>query len=142
MKKILKILVCLSLIVPWVIAGPETAFSSLQKAVDEKWISYATDEDGIEYFYSPKRIQNLPGNLVRVWVKAVYPEKQSKFQRAELLWEIDCTKKSLRGISAKTTKKDGTPANLTKPSMWSDIPAGSTAESLCEAVCKKPKNGK
>lgn len=138
-KALVRILAFLSLIFSWIASGPGTAFSSSQKAGEEKWISYATDEDNTEYFYNPKKIQNMPGNLVRVWVKAVYPEKKSKYREAELLWEIDCSKNILRGISAKATLRDGSPADLTKPSSWSAIPAGSTAESLHEVVCKRDK---
>jgi hypothetical protein len=142
MKKIVKILVFLSVIALWGVAGIETAFSAVQKA-DDKWISYATDEDGTDFFYSPKKIQKLPGNIVKVGVKAVYSEKQSKFRgEGELIWEVDCTRKSLRGISASATKKDGTPFNISKPSEWSVIPEGSTAESLYEVACKKPLKGK
>ena len=142
MKKIVKILVFLSVIALWGVAGTETAFSSLQKA-DNKWISYATDEDGTDFFYNLEKIQKLPGNIVKVGVKAVYSEKQSRFRgEGEFLWEVDCARKSLRGISASATKKDGTPFNISKPSEWSDIPEGSTAESLYEVVCKKPVKGK
>jgi len=142
MKKTVKILVFLSFVILWVVAGPGTAFSSPQKADGKKWISYAIDEEGIEYFYSPKSVLTMPFNVVRVLVKTVYSEKQSKYREAELLWEIDCSKKSLRGISAKAILKNGKPVDLTKPSSWSDIPAGSTAESLHEIVCTKDKKKK
>ena len=142
MKKILKVLVFLTVIVPWVAAVTAEVSSSVQEVADEKWIPYATDEDGTDFFYNPKNIQRKSGSIVSVWVKAVYPENQSKFREAKLLWEIDCTKKSLRGISAKAVRRDGTPVNLTKPSVWSDIPDGSTAESLYEGVCGKPRKGK
>ena len=138
MKKIVKILVFLFVILLWGVAETETAFSSLQKA-DDKWISYATDEDGTDFFFNLAKIQKLSGNIVKVWVKAVYSEKQSKFRgEAKFLWEVDCNRRSLRGISVNAIKKDGTPVNITKPSEWSDIPAGSTAESLYEVVCLKP----
>lgn len=142
MKKTVKIFVFLSVIALWGIAGTETAFSSIQKA-DDKWVSYATDEEGTDLFFDPGKIQMLPGNTVKVWVKAAYSDKHSKFRgEGKFVWEVDCVKKSWRGISANTTKKDGTPVNISEPSEWSGIPDGSTAESLYEIVCKKPKKGK
>lgn len=142
MNKAVKILLVLSVILIWGVAGTETAFSSLKKA-DDKWISYATDEDGSDFFYNAEKIQKLPGKIVKVWVKAVYSEKQTKFRgEGSLVWEVDCTRKSWRGISAKATKKDGTPFNIEKPSEWSVIPDGSTAEALYEVVCKKTGKGK
>ena len=141
-KVIMKVLVFLAVMVLWMVAGTGTVFASVQKVADEQWIPYAADEAGTDFFYSPKNIQRKPGNIVSVWVKAVYPEKQSRFREAKLLWEIDCTKRSLRGISAKSARRDGTPVNITKPSVWSDIPDGSTAESLHEVVCKEPEKGK
>jgi hypothetical protein len=140
LKTVVKILTILSYIVVWILTGPGTSFSSPQKSGEEKWISYATDEDNTEYFYNAKKIQHMPGNSVKVWVKAVYPEKKSKYLEAELLWEIDCSKKSMRGITAKAKLKDGQPVDLTKPSSWSNIPAGSTAEALYELVCTREKS--
>lgn len=139
MKTLLTFMAVLALTAALVLAGTGVSWSSAKKTEDERWISYATDEDGIDYFYNAKKIQHMPGNIVRVWVKAVYPEKQTKYREAELLWEIDCSRNAMRGISVKATLKNGKPVDLTKPSSWSDIPAASTAESLYEVVCKKPK---
>lgn len=141
MKKILKISALLSVVMLFFVANTETALSSVEKS--NKWVSYAIDEDDTEFFYDPNKLQKLPGNIVKIWVKAVYSEKQPKFRgEAKFLWEVNCIRKSLRGISANATKKDGAPVNTTKPSEWSDIPEGSTAESLYEIICKKPETGK
>ena len=116
---------------------PEVSSPVKQEPSKEKWEYYASDEEDTGYFYSPDTLRRLKGNNVRVWVRAIYTEKNQKYSDAKFQWEIDCAKKRLRGISAKAKKRDGTSAVITGSSDWSPIPAESTAETLYETVCKK-----
>ena len=107
------------------------------EALTEKWVFYETDEDGTSYFYDAGNIQRLKGGLVLVWVQAVYTDKNPKFREGRFLWEVDCSKKRMRGLTAYVTKKDGIKETITQSSDWSPIPADSTAETLHGLVCKK-----
>ncbi len=82
-------------------------------------------------------MERLQGNLVRVWVKAIYSEKNPKYTEGQFQWEINCAKKTMRGLAATTKKKDGTSTTITQSSDWSSIPAESTAETLFDNVCTK-----
>lgn len=113
------------------------AAQDTQKNMQGTWIYYATDEDGADYALNPAKVERLQGNLVRVWVKAVYPEKNPKYTEGQFQWEIDCAKKTIRGITATTIKKDGTSATISEASDWSSIPDESTAETLYEITCNK-----
>jgi len=106
-----------------------------QEATKERWEHYASDEDDTGYFYNTDTIRHLKGKLVRVWVRAFYSEKNLKYSEAKFQWEIDCTKKKMRGLKANAKKKDGTAAVIAEASDWSVIPSESTAEILYEKVC-------
>ncbi len=67
----------------------------------------------------------------------MYSEKNPKYSEAKFQWEINCTKKKMRGLKANAKKKDGTSAIITESSDWSVIPSESTAETLYEKVCRK-----
>jgi hypothetical protein len=110
-----------------------------QESTLDKWEFYENDEDGTSYLYNASTVQNLKGGLLRVWVQAIYSEKNPKaaYRDARFLWEIDCSKKRMRGLTAYVTKKEGTKETITDPSDWSPIPAESTAETLHGIVCKK-----
>ncbi len=112
-----------------------------EEVIKERWEHYATDEDDTGYFFNSDTLQHLKGGLVRVWVRAIYSEKNPKYREAKFQWEIDCTKKKMRGLTANAKKKDGTAAIITESSDWSVIPSESTAETLYEKVCGK-KNKK
>jgi hypothetical protein len=71
------------------------------------WEHYATDEDGGGYFYNTSTVKHLKGNHVTVQVRAIYSAKKPNYSQAEFLWEIDCSKKSLRGLTANAKKKMG-----------------------------------
>jgi hypothetical protein len=103
----------------------------------DKWEFYATDEENINYAYNASGIEQLKGNVVRVWVQAIYPPSHLKYIGGRFQWEINCSKKKMRGIQAHMKKKDGTSLDITESSDWSPIPAESTAETLYESVCKK-----
>jgi surface-adhesin protein E len=126
---------CLSLVLLSFQAGASTPVK--QEASREKWEYYASDEEGTDYSYNPDALTRMEGNHVKVEVRAVYSEKNPKYSRADLQWEIDCTKKSMRGLAAHAKKKDGTQDILKQSSDWSAIPADSTAETLYETVCRK-----
>jgi hypothetical protein len=113
-----------------------------QDASKEKWEYYASDEEGTDYSYNPNTLKHMKGSLVKVWVRAVYSEKNPKYSQAQLQWEIDCAKKSMRGLTAQAKKKDGTRENIKTPSQWSAIPSESTAETLYDTVCKKKEKKK
>lgn len=103
----------------------------------DKWEFYDTDEDGTSYLYNASTVEHQKGGLVLVWVQAVYTDKNPKFREGRFLWEIDCSKKRMRGRTAYVTKKDGVKETITQSSDWSPIPAESTAETLHGLVCKK-----
>jgi len=133
--KLLTVLFCLSLVF---LAYQSRALSpGKEEVIKERWEHYATDEDEADYFFNPDTIQHLKGGFVSVWVRAIYSEKNPKYSEAKFLWEINCTKKKMRGLKANAKKKDGTSANITESSDWSVIPSGSTAETLYEKVCGK-----
>lgn len=133
--KLFSLCICLSLV--FLSYQTEASTPAKQESSTEKWEHYASDEEGAEYFYNPGTLTHVKGNLVKVWVRAIYSEKNQKYSQAELQWEINCTKKSMRGLTAKAKKKDGTQDLVNKSSDWSAIPSESTAETLYEAVCKK-----
>ena len=133
--KLLSLFFCLSLVLLTYQSGASTP--AKQEASKETWEYYASDEEGTAYSYNPDTLTLGKGNLVKVWVRAVYLEKNPKYSQADLQWEIDCIKKSMRGLTARAKKKDGTQENIKKSSEWSAIPADSTAETLYETVCKK-----
>jgi hypothetical protein len=108
-----------------------------QEASKETWEYYASDEEGTDYSYDPSTIKRLKDGRIRVWVHALYLEKHPKYSEGKSEWEIDCTKKTMRGLTANAKKKDGTTTSIPESSDWSAIPAESTAETLYEAVCKK-----
>jgi hypothetical protein len=139
--KLCSLFFCLSLVALFCqseASTPVEASSRIKKvASQEKWEPYALDEDGTGYFYNADTIQHLKGNRVKVWVRAIYSEKNPKYSQAEFQWEVDCAKKSMRGLAANAKKKDGTSENITETSGWSNIPADSTAETLHEIMCKK-----
>ncbi|MFZ5998380.1 MAG: surface-adhesin E family protein [Nitrospirota bacterium] len=114
------------------------AVSSKPADTKHVWKSFGSDEEGNSYSYDPGTVQRTADKTIKVWVKAEYSEKKSGLEEAQLLWEIDCSKKKFRGITAYTKKKDGTSSTLDKPSEWSDVPAGSMMESLHELVCTQP----
>lgn len=107
----------------------------MKEGDEEKWEFYARDEDEANFLYNTTNVQHLKGNIVRVWVKAFYAEKHPKYTMAKFQWEVDCTKKALRGITASAVKKDNTVESISEPSDWSPIPAESTAETLYEKIC-------
>jgi len=133
--KLLTVFFCLS----FIMLAYQSAASSPDKkeAVKERWEHYATDEDDTGYFFNSDTIKHLKGKLVRVWVRAFYSEKNLKYREAKFQWEIDCTKKKMRGLKATAKKKDGTSAIITESSDWSVVPSGSTAETLYEKMCGK-----
>jgi surface-adhesin protein E len=139
--KLLSLFFCLSIILLAHRSGASTqdkASSSVkQEASKEKWEYYASDEDGTDYSYDPHTLKHMKGNRIEVWVRAVYSEQNPKYSQAELQWEIDCSKKSMRGLTVNAKKKDGTQENIKKSSDWSAIPSESTAETLYEKVCRK-----
>jgi hypothetical protein len=108
---------------------------STQEVQQDAWVYYATDEDDTAYAFNPANVERLKGNLVRVWVKALYSEKNQKYIEGQFQWEINCAKKTMRGLAATTKKKDGTSGTITQSSDWSPIPAESTAYTLFENVC-------
>jgi hypothetical protein len=118
-------------------ASPSQAKQGASPAA-EKWEYYATDEEETEYFYNVNNIEHLKNTLVRVWVQAIYTEKNQKYTMGRFQWEIDCSKKRMRGLQAFALKKDKTTTSVNESSRWSTIPAASTAETLYETVCKKP----
>jgi hypothetical protein len=118
-------------------AKPQVQMPAKQEASKDTWAYYASDEEGTDYSYDPSTIKRLKNDLVRVWVHALYSEKHPKYSEGKTLWEIDCTKKTLRGLTTNTKKKDGTSTSIEEPSDWSAIPAESTAETLYGAVCNK-----
>jgi hypothetical protein len=111
-----------------------------QEVRQDTWVYYATDEEGAAYAYNPTTLERMQGNLVRVWVKALYSEKNPKYSEGQFQWEINCAKKKMRGLSATAKKKDGTSAAITESSDWSSIPAESTAETLFEITCNNKDN--
>lgn len=116
------------------------AFSSTpakQEAAQDQWEFYAADEDGNRYAYNAANVERLKNNRVKVWVQSVYAEKNPKYKAGRFQWEIDCSKKRIRGLQAYATKKDGSSITLTESSDWSDIPADSTAQKLQEMTCGK-----
>jgi hypothetical protein len=131
--KSLVILYCLSIL--FVVHPAAATTPAAQEVQQEAWIYYATDEDETAYAYNPTSVERLESNLVKVWVKALYTEKNKKYSEGQFRWEIDCTKKTMRGLAATVKKKDGTSEAITKISDWSPIPAGSTAETLFDNVC-------
>jgi len=136
--KSLVILYCLSIVLAVHPAAASTTPASKEVRQDA-WVYYATDDDGAEYAFNPTNVERLQGNLVRVWVKALYTEKNKKYSEGQFQWEIDCAKKTIRGLAATVKKRDGTSEAITQASDWSPIPAGSTAETLFEAMCGKDK---
>lgn len=108
-----------------------------QDSTLDKWEFYETDEDGASYLYNASTVEHLKGGLIRVWVQAIYTDKNPKFREGRFLWEVDCSKKRMRGLTAYVTKKDGIKETITQSSDWSPIPADSTAETLHGLVCKK-----
>ena len=132
--KSLVILYCLSIVLAVHPAAASTT-PATQEVQQDAWIYYATDEDDTAYAFNPTNVERLQGNLVKVWVKALYTEKNKKYTEGQFQWEIDCTKKTMRGLAATVKKKDGTSEAITKISDWSSIPAESTAETLFENVC-------
>ncbi len=75
MKRI-AVLFCFFFVV--VVLSQEAIASTQSKPelpADEKWEFYDFDEEGTHYSYNPKTIKRLSNNIVRVWVKALYTEK-------------------------------------------------------------------
>ena len=134
--KLLVVFFCLSISV---LAGQSPAATSPEKqnTTQEKWEHYATGEDGVNYFYNAGNIETLKGNIVKVWVQALYPPTSDKYSDVRFQWEVNCTSKKIRGIQAYAKQKDGKTKSITESSDWSAIPAESTAASLYEKVCKK-----
>jgi hypothetical protein len=132
--KSLVILYCLSIVLAVHPAAASTT-QAKQEVQQDVWLHYATDEDGTDYSFNPAKVQRLQGNLVRVWVNAKYSEKNQKYTEGQFQWEINCSKKTMRGLAATAKKKDGTSATITQSSDWSNIPAESTAENLFEITC-------
>jgi hypothetical protein len=135
--KILTLLFCLSIM--FLSYQSEASSTPAKKnTAPEKWEYYASDEEGNGYFYDTDNVEHLKGNHVTVWVQTIYPESHPKYSTARFQWELNCSKKKMRGLQAYAKKKDGTSTTVTESSDWSVIPAESTAETLYEAVCKKP----
>jgi len=108
-----------------------------QNVTQEDWQYYAADEDGANYLYDKGNVERLKGNMVRVWVQALYPASNQKYSEARFQWELNCSTKKIRGIQAYAKNRDGSKTTVTESSEWSAIPKGSTAETLYGAVCKK-----
>jgi hypothetical protein len=131
--KSLMILCCVSIVLA---VHPSAASTpAAQDVQQDAWVYYATDEDGTAYAFNPSKVERLKGDLVKVRVKALYSEKNQKYTEGQFQWEINCTKRTMRGVAATTKKKDGTSDSITQASDWSSIPAESTAETLFENVC-------
>ncbi len=136
--KLLTAFFCLSLVFLSYQSGASSpGKQEVTEVTRERWEHYATDEDDTGYFFNSDTIRHAKGGLVRVWVRAIYSEKNPKYSEAKFQWEIDCTKKKMRGLKANAKKKDGTSAIITESSDWSVIPSESTAETLSEKVCRK-----
>jgi hypothetical protein len=132
--KSLVILYCLSIVLAVHPAAASTTPASKEVRQDA-WVYYATDDDGAEYAFNPTNVEHLQGDLARVWVKALYTEKNRKYSEGQFQWEINCAKKTMRGLAATVKKRDGTSEAITQSSDWSKIPAESTAETLFETMC-------
>jgi len=132
--KSMMILYCLSIVLAFHPAAASTT-PATNEVQQDAWIYYATDEDNAAYAYNPTNMEHMQGNLVKVWVKVLYSEKNQKYKEGQFQWEINCAKKTMRGLSATTKKKDGTSAAITESSDWSAIPAESTADTLFEITC-------
>jgi hypothetical protein len=137
--KLLTLLFCLSimLITYQSEASSPPANQAKQDTLPEKWEYYAADEEDTNYFYDAGNIDHLKNNYVRVWVQALYSEKNLKYTFGRFQWELDCSKKKMRGLQANVKKKDGTFTTVTESSDWSAIPSESTGETLYNTVCKK-----
>jgi hypothetical protein len=133
--KSLVFLYCFSIILAVHPAAASTTTPAAQEVQQEAWVYYATDEDDTAYAYNPTNIERLNDNLVRVWVKALYSDKNQKYTEGQFQWEINCSKKTMRGLAATVKKKDGKSEAISKSSDWSKIPAESTAENLLEITC-------
>jgi hypothetical protein len=140
--KSLVILYCLFIVLAVHPATASTTPPATQEVMQGAWVPYATDEDGAAYAFNPSNVERLQGNLVRVWVKALYTEKNKKYKEGQFQWEIDCAKKMMRGLAATVKKKDGTSEAISQSSDWSTIPAESTAETLYETMCTTSKDKK
>jgi hypothetical protein len=124
---------CLSIVLAVHPAAASTP--TTQEVRQDAWIYYATDDDGAAYAFNPTNVERLQGNLVRVWVKALYTEKNKKYTEGQFQWEIDCAKKTMRGLAATVNEEGWNVEAITKSSDWSSIPAESTAETLFETMC-------
>jgi len=132
--KSLMILYCFSMVLAIHPAAASTT-PAKQEVQQDAWIYYATDEEDTAYAFNPTNVERLKDDHVKVWVKALYAEKNKKYTEGQFRWEIDCAKKTMRGLAATIKKKDGTSEAITTTSDWSSIPAGSTAETLFDNVC-------
>ena len=139
--KLCSLFFCVSLVALFCLSEASTPVEASSRITKEtakdKWEPYASDEEGAGYFYNAGTIQRLKDNRVKVWVRVIYSGKNPKYSQAEFQWEVDCTNKSMRGLTANAKKKDGTSENITEASGWSSIPTESTAETLYEIVCRK-----
>ena len=89
-------------------------------------------------YYDIESITRPSKNIVRVWTKYVF-EKNSILDYQLTLYEIDCTQRIARELSASTYTKEG---KLVKEGSevhlkdWFLIEPGSMAEVLLKKVCK------
>lgn len=111
-------------------------------SAQESWLYYASDENDAAYAFNPTNIERLKDNHVKVWVKVLYPETNPKYKEGQFRWELNCAKKTMRGLTATATNKDGTATTIMQSSDWSPIPVESTAEILFERMCKKEEKKK
>ncbi|MBI4683749.1 MAG: hypothetical protein HY755_00940 [Nitrospirae bacterium] len=142
MKSFVKSFFILFMLAALVFLSSNSSLALKTPSENEKWDDYAVDEEGNAYFYNSKNVQHMTKNIVRVWIKKFYSQQKSKVEEAKLLWEIDCSKKTMRGIQAHMKNRDKTSDTIKKPSEWSSIPSESTAETLYEIVCKKGEKAK
>ena len=113
------------------------------------WVYYATGSaDGCSFYYDPQSIKRVSEDIVQVWEKKVFTEKDAKKAINELgpefkelsfdkcLKEFNCNEKKSRTLSVIYYNKDGgVIESVSSASSWDFVVPDSGVEALFNIVC-------
>jgi hypothetical protein len=113
--------------------------SAAAEELDKRWIYFATNRTGCNFYYDADSIVYLPDNIVKVWQKMVCPQTaQSAVSEMTTLKEIDCTRRTYRQLQMGGARKDGSFIfDFETSSQYDEIWPESWMENFYKTVCKR-----
>jgi hypothetical protein len=104
------------------------------EARERKWTNYASDRNGVTYYYEKESISHPSKGFVRAWRRRVFPERALQKEIIEFD-EIDCTETTYRSLQLTALYRDGSAKSFSRVSPWTYIFPNSPDEVLLLDAC-------